>query len=56
MDILEQKGIIRSEQREKIYSNGKYRVPYLIEEHLKNMERMEREKREFIEKFSEDSD
>jgi|GEM_PF-4328881 len=53
---LEQNGVISSEQREGIYSNARETVPHLLLEHLRNLERVTKERREFIEQHAEGAD
>jgi len=54
--VLEQNGVISSEQREWVYSNAKATVPHLLLEHLRNLERVTKERRELIEQHAEDAD
>jgi len=56
ISVLEQNGAISSTQREGIHSNAKATVPHLLLEHLRNLERATKERREFVEQHAEDAD
>ncbi len=54
--VLEQNSAISSTQREEIYSNAKAAVPHLLLEHLRDLERVTKERRDFVEQHAGDAD
>lgn len=56
INVLEQNHVISSKQREEMYSKATANVPYLLLEHLRNLDRINEERREFSERHAEDSD
>jgi hypothetical protein len=52
INVLEQNDVISSKQREEVYSKAAANVPCLLLEHLRNLESINEERREFIERHA----
>ncbi len=54
--VLEQNGAISLMQREGTYSNARATVPHLLLEHLRDLERVNKGRRNFVAQHAEDAD
>jgi hypothetical protein len=55
INVLEQNDVISSKQREEIYLKARAKVPYLLLEHLRNLDCMNEERRQFNERHAKGS-